>query len=136
MSNANIVEVVNGRSDLADDGGDLVLFDLFLLEFFVEGASVHVLEDDVEVSLIVEEAIHLKDIAVFDAALDPDLKGQLVHHHVRLYQSLRNLLKREEAVRFLMPYQVNAPELTLPKLLVDHKFIDYALTMRSLGTAH
>lgn len=98
MRDADVVEVVDGRGDLPDDAGDLWFLQSLLLEFLVEGASVHVLQHDVEVGLVVEAAVHLQDIAVLDAALDADLQGQLVDHHVALYERLGDLLEGEYAV--------------------------------------
>ncbi len=60
---------------MADDGGHFFLLYLFLLELLVEGSSIHVLQHNVQVRLIVEKPIHLQDITVPRAALDSYLKG-------------------------------------------------------------
>lgn len=113
MGDSEIVQVVDGRGDLPNDEGCFFLADSLLLGALVEGSSVHVLEDEVEVRLIVEAAVHLEDVGMLEAALDPDLEGQLVHHHVRLDQLLRDLLEREEPVCPLVPRKAHAPELPL-----------------------
>ena len=125
------MKVVDGRGDLPDDAGDLCLFESFLLEFLVERACVHILQDDVEVRLVIEAAVHLQYVAVLDAALDADLQGQLVDHHVALYQRLWDLLQGEDTVRPPVLYEVHAAELALPELLVDYQVVqDAALGRR------
>ena len=102
MGDSDVVEVVDCRGDLPDDAGDFWLLQSLLFEFLVESASVHVLQHDVQVGLVVETPVHLQDIAVFYAALDADLQGQLVDHHVALNESLGDLFEGEDAVGLAM----------------------------------
>lgn len=77
------MQVVNGFSDLPDDfRGLLFAQGLLLLQAFIEGSPVHVLEDDVEVGWVIEETVHSEDVSMIETGLDFDLEGQLVDHHV------------------------------------------------------
>lgn len=41
---------------------------------------IHVLENDVEVGRVVEEAVHAKDVFMVEAALKSNLEAKLVDH--------------------------------------------------------
>lgn len=93
MRDVLIVQVLDCLGHLLyDNCGLLFLEDAVLLELCVERALVHVFQHDVEVGGVVEEAVHSENVLVIEAALQPDLKCQLFHHHVRLDHGLRNLL--------------------------------------------
>lgn len=59
MCDSDVMEIVNRRGDLPDNAGDFRFLQSFLLEFLVESASVHILQHDVEMRLVVETAVHL-----------------------------------------------------------------------------
>lgn len=73
MCDAYVVQVVDGGGDLADDGRGFFLGEAFLFGTLVERPSVHVLQYDIEMRLVVEASVHLEDIAVLETTLDPDL---------------------------------------------------------------
>lgn len=73
VGDAHVMQAVDGGGDLADDGGCLLLREAFFFGALVECASIHVFEDDVEMCFVVEASVHLEDVAMLDAALDPDL---------------------------------------------------------------
>lgn len=78
------MQVVDCRCDLANDSGCFLLADPLLFRALVERPAVHVLQNDIEVRLVVEAAVHLKDVGMFKAALDADLECELVDHHICL----------------------------------------------------
>lgn len=59
-------------------------------------------------------------------ALDADLQCQLIDHHVALYQSLRDLLQREDAVGLAVFYEVDTTKFPLAQFFVDDEVIDNA----------
>lgn len=59
MCDAHIVQVVDGGGGLSDYGGGFPFGEAFFLGVLVECPSVHVLKDDVEMLIVVEESVHL-----------------------------------------------------------------------------
>lgn len=53
---------------------------------------------------IVEASVHLKDVTVPYAALDPYLESELIDHHIGLNQRLGYLLQGKQSFGFLVPH--------------------------------
>jgi hypothetical protein len=64
MRYTHIVEIIDRFSYLPNYGSGLVLGQFSLLKFLVQSPSVHVLQNNEEVSLIIEETIHSQYISV------------------------------------------------------------------------
>jgi hypothetical protein len=56
------VQILNSLRDLPHDFGSLLLSKFAFFKLLEERTSIHILQHDVEVSLIVIEAIHAKNI--------------------------------------------------------------------------
>lgn len=76
-------------------------------------------------SFIIKKSIHLQDISVFQAALKPNLQGQLIYHHMRLNHRLRYLFQSKKPLSFLMTSNIYTSEFTLPKLFTNIEFVNH-----------
>lgn len=85
MCNAAIVEVFDSLGNLFDNYWGLYLFEgIGLFELIEEGATGHVLKDEVEVIFIVKEIKEFHDVLVVAVTLDFYLNYQLLDHQVGL----------------------------------------------------
>ena len=73
MRDTQIMQIFDSLSDIANDESSLLLCDFALLELLIKRASVHILQHAVEMSFIFKEAVHAKDIAMGETALDANL---------------------------------------------------------------
>ncbi len=94
------VDLVDGLADLLHDGGHPGLWHGFgLLELVVELPAGAHLQNDVDVALVVEVAVHLDDVGVAQEQLDLQLPDELLRYLLLLKQSLLDHLKRAHETR-------------------------------------
>lgn len=100
VDDAERVDLVDRIADLLDDGGHLGLLHGFGALELVEKlpASAH-LQDDEDVRLIIEVAVHLDDIGVVEVELDLHLPDELLHDLLLLNQPLLDHLQRADETR-------------------------------------
>lgn len=81
MSNVHIVEMLDRLSDFPDEPDSLELIELLCFGHVVEeGASLHVLEDEVDVDFVADPAVELDDVGVADEGVQLHLLDELIHH--------------------------------------------------------
>lgn len=66
-----------------------------LFEQGKESPLLHVLQDQIDAILIIEEAVNFQNVSVVEETLDLELQDELVDHEVRLDHLLGNLLDCE-----------------------------------------
>ena len=85
MCNATIMEIFDSLSNLLHNSWGLYLFHrICLFELIEEGATSHVLKNEVEVIFIVKEIEEFHDVLVVAVTLDFYLHYQLLDHQVGL----------------------------------------------------
>lgn len=84
MRNTQIVEVLNCFHHLEHAVRGLSLAQsALLLQLLEQSAALHVLQDDVKLSGVIEKAIHRQNIAMRKATLQPNFQRKLVDHQIR-----------------------------------------------------
>lgn len=123
-----VMEVLNCWSDLFYNSRCFRLRqDLVLLQLRIQCTLLHVLQNDEQMSAVIEKTVNSKNILVAQATLQPNLKCQLVNHHMRFYHLLRNLFQCKQWSSFSMPSYHHHPELTLTQSLPDLKILERKL---------
>ena len=80
MDDVHLMQVLHGRYDLARiDGTEGLVKSAICLQFFVEFTEGSILHDNVDSSVIKEEAVHLENVVVLEMAVDFDLSPQLTN---------------------------------------------------------
>jgi hypothetical protein len=82
MGNTQIVQILNRRCHLFDHYCGFMLTQLSLLQPLIKSASIHILQYYVQMRFVIEKTVHAQYIAMIDATLQPELQGQLLHHHM------------------------------------------------------
>lgn len=118
MSDVLTVQVVDPVEHIPQLVAGLRLLEgLLFPQHRVERAFLHVLQDQVHVLLVIEDAVELEDIGVAEVELHFDLHHQLVLHFVLSNRVLLDLFHGVEGVGFAVHYQVDLPKFALPQVL-------------------
>lgn len=97
VSNPHIMKILHRFSYLTNHVRCLFLAEFSLFQLLIQSPSVHILEDNVKVSFIIEESVHPQNIAMLKATLKTDLQGKLINHHMRFYEGFWNLFQCKKA---------------------------------------
>lgn len=96
-----------------------------LLQFTVKSALIHILQHEIEIGCVVEEAIHLHYVFVPYCALHTELECELCFHHVCLDHFLCDFLNGEYSPCCLVNRLVHCPEFALSEFATQCK-VGYA----------
>jgi hypothetical protein len=125
MDDPFIVEVDHSLSDVLYLQLGIFLFERFLLlEVAEESALLHVLQNEVDVVAIVEEAVKFQDVFMSAVSLDFYLLEELVDHHARFYYLLADFLESVQRIGILVESLIHLSELTFSQRFLKVEVID------------
>lgn len=123
MGNFHIMQIVDGTANLLHPLGNLHLrqpsFGLMLFQVVEEGASFHVLHQQVNVGGVVEEPVELHDVGVLEEGLQLHLPDQLVLQVVFLYDVLWDLFQSVQCFGLQVPAWVHLAEFAVALAWAD-----------------
>lgn len=64
MSYSQVMKVIDGSSDLSNNDGGLFLIDFLFFDSLVKRATVHVLQNNIEMSFIIKTSIHFQNVGM------------------------------------------------------------------------
>lgn len=118
MRDRLIMHVSQGLDGISEIlSGFLRLQHVLLSQVVEERASAHVLQDQVYVVSIFEEAVELDDVWVVEGAMEPDLSFKLLHHLVLNKLRFNDLLQSHNETSLNMTGQIHLSKFALPQLL-------------------
>jgi hypothetical protein len=74
VSYSEVMEVINCLGNMTDNSCCLTFLDFAFFKFLVKSTAVHILKDNVEMSFVIEVAVHAQDVRMVETTLQSYLK--------------------------------------------------------------